>query len=299
MDASPLAAAARALTASPLAAAAALAACALLAALLARRLLSAAALSREYTAFRVVSRAVANRGERPVVFLTIRTSTAALPTGAHVKVRARVGGALVVRSYTPTKFDAGECELMFRVYEGGPMSTHLAALRVGDAVEMMGPTGIERYAPRGPGTFSRGGKEWAGITHVALVGGGTGVTPLLQIINHVLADPADATRLRLVAFATAVDDFVLEDRVRALARGSRGALSAAFVASRAPPRGAPPLPADVVAPASMRDLSAAALRDLLGVPAGRATMVCVCGPDGFAERAKALLAPHFENVIVW
>jgi cytochrome-b5 reductase len=295
MDASPLAAAARALTASPLAAAAALAACALLAALLARRLLSAAALSREYTAFRVVSRAVANRGERPVVFLTIRTSTAALPTGAHVKVRARVGGTLVVRSYTPTKFDAGECELMFRVYKGGPMSTHLAALRVGDAVERLGPTGLERYGPA-PGAFSRGSRAWRGIEAAVLLGGGTGITPLLQVTNAVLQAAHDATRLRLVAFASDADDFMLEDRLRALAAGSRGQLSLTFASSRAPPRGAP---ADVVH-AGVRALDARGLAALLGVPPGPRVMACVCGPDGFVERARELLAEAgYDNVLAW
>jgi ATP-dependent Clp protease protease subunit len=40
------------------------------------------------------------------------------------------------------------------------MTQHLARLRVGDALEMKGPTGLERYGERGPGSFSRGERAW-------------------------------------------------------------------------------------------------------------------------------------------
>ena len=72
----------------------------------------APALSRLYAPFPVVSRRVVNGGDRAVIFLVLKVSTAHLPTGAHVKVRATIGGEVVVRSYTPTRFNGGECELM-------------------------------------------------------------------------------------------------------------------------------------------------------------------------------------------
>ena len=255
-------------------------------------------LTREFRRFPVIAREVANGGDRPVIFLTLGVSTAGLPTGAHVKLRAAVGGAEVVRSYTPTRFHRGECELMFRVYEKGPMTTHLAALRVGDSVEMMGPTGLERYAPNGPGTFARGSsQEWSGITHVGLVSGGTGITPMLQIANHVLQDPGDATRLALLSFTTTPADIMLEGTLRDLAAGSAGALSLTFVASHATDEELRARPGLVRA--SMRALDADALAALLALPRGPTTRGCVCGPDGFAKHAKALLAERFENVLVW
>jgi len=272
-------------------AAAALLLVAVLALALARR---PPALSRTWARFPIIARRVVTTGARPVIFLTVRVSTASLPTGAHVKVRATIDGVAEIRSYTPTKFDGGVCELMFRVYENGPMSSHLGGLRVGDAVEMIGPTGLERYGERGPGSFSRGAQAWRGMTHVALVSGGTGITPMLQIANHVLGDPRDATRLALVSFTTSADDVMLEDTLRGLAAASRGALALTFVASARKPARAD------VATGSMRELTPEGLAKLLGVPAGPTTMVCVCGPDGFCERAKELLAAGgFANVIVW
>ena len=240
---------------------------------------------------------VANRGERPVIFLTLGVSTASLPTGAHVKVRAVINGEVVVRSYTPTRFHKGLCELMFRVYTPGPMSTHLAQLRVGDAVEMKGPTGLERYD--GPGAFSRGDATWRGVTHVGLVAGGTGITPMLQIANHVLQDGADPTKMSLLSFHNTYADILLSDTLRGLAAGSRGALALKFVCTHAEERDVKCAARDVVR-ASMRKLSGEALVKLLGLPTGEGTVVCLCGPDGFVQHARGLLEPAFGGrIIVW
>jgi cytochrome-b5 reductase len=257
----------------------------------------ATALTAAFQPFTVAARRVVNpAAPRPVIFLTLRVSTASLPTGAHVRVRARVrGGATVSRSYTPTRFDAGACELMVRVYEGGPMSTHLEGLRVGDSLDLCGPTGLERYGPE-PGTFSRGARMWHGITHVGMLAGGTGVTPMLQIANAVVSNERDATRLALVAFSTGADDVLLEDELRALEARAAGRLNVTFAASTVRPRDA----SRGVVRASMRKLDADALARLLAMPAADTTLVCVCGPDGFVERARELLKEAgFENVIVW
>ena len=277
------------------------AACLLLVLYLARgrlRLLFPPTLSPDFRSFPVVARLVANKGDRPVIFLTLGVSTASLPTGAHVKIRAVIGGAVVVRSYTPTKFHKGLCELCFRVYPGGPMSTFLAQLRVGDSVEMKGPTGLERYGEEGPGTLSRGGASWRGVGHLALVAGGTGITPMLQIANHVLQDGADATQMSLLSFHNSYEDILLSGTLRGLAAGSGGGLRLKFVCSNV--GGKELLAHGDVARGSMRALSGKQLAALLGVPQGAGTVVCLCGPDGFVQRARELLEPLFPgNVIVW
>jgi NAD(P)H-flavin reductase len=33
---------------------------------------------------------------------------------------------------------------MLKVYPGGPMSTYIQSLKVGESIEMMGPTGLHR-----------------------------------------------------------------------------------------------------------------------------------------------------------
>ena len=84
----------------------------------------APALTRDWQSFRVSGRIVANpESDRLVVFLTLHVSTLELPTGSHVKLRMRkADGQEIVRSYTPTRFNRGECEIMFRVYPQGVMT---------------------------------------------------------------------------------------------------------------------------------------------------------------------------------
>ena len=259
-------------------------------------------LTKSYHHFPIIARRIVNQGERPVIFLTVRVSTASLPTGAHVKVRTTTSNneESIIRSYTPTRFDRGECELMFRVYEGGPMSTYLSKLKVGNSIEMQGPTGLERYASHGPGTFSRGDKVWEGITHVALVSGGTGITPMLQIANHVLQDKNDQTKLSLVSFTTSIADIMLENELRTLASSSDSRLRLTFVVSKlSTSELRDGIPSDV-RHVSMRDLNSETLETLLNVPIASNTMICLCGPDGFVARAKELLLPNFKNnILVW
>jgi len=266
---------------------------------------SSPSLTKTYQHFPIIARRIVNQGERPVIFLTVRVSTASLPTGAHVKVRVAAnvigggGNEAVVRSYTPTRFNRGECELMFRVYEGGPMTTYLSKLKVGDKIDMLGPTGLERYASHGPGTFSRGDKVWEGITHVALVSGGTGITPMLQIANHVLQDVNDKTKLSLISFTTSTADIMLENELRTLASSSNSRLRLTFVVSKLSTSELRDGISSDIRHASMRELNKDTLEALLSVPNGPNTMICLCGPDGFVSRAKELLLPNFKNLLVW
>jgi hypothetical protein len=126
-------------------------------------------LSRQYAKFRVISkRTVSQNAERPVVFIAFGVSTASLPTGQHVQVRAVIDGEEVERPYTPARFEPPECELLLRVYPDGKMSRYLYSLDVGDYAELRGPIGHIRYGDGGPGTFSRGSKrKFTGVTHVA------------------------------------------------------------------------------------------------------------------------------------
>ena len=145
-------------------------------------------------------------------------------------------GEVVERPYTPARFEPPECELLVRVYPEGKVSRHLYELEIGDAVEMKGPVGLIRYGGDGPGTFSRGkSRRFEGVTHMAMLAGGTGITPMLQLCNHVLQDARDATQLRLVEANSCVKDIMMLRELRALAADSDGALKLTFTASRLTP----------------------------------------------------------------
>lgn len=137
-----------------------------------------------------------------------------LPVASCVLVKAPIGSddgkggrKAVLRPYTPTTPPGtkGSLELVVKSYDKGVMSKHLAGLKAGkDSLEFKGPIPKIAYAPN----------EKA---HVGMIAGGTGVTPMLQVIEAALADPQDRTRLTLCFANVAEGDILLKKRLDALA----------------------------------------------------------------------------------
>ncbi|CAJ0939007.1 unnamed protein product, partial [Mesorhabditis belari] len=153
-----------------------------------------------------------------------------LPTGQHVYLSAKVDGKLVVRPYTPISSDddKGHVELMIKVYyrdvnpkfpDGGKMSQHLEAMKIGDTIDFRGPNGLITY--HGNGTFKvRPDKKTQPSTHsfrrVNMIAGGTGITPMLQIIAAVLKDSTDPVKLALLFANQTEEDILCREELEAL-----------------------------------------------------------------------------------
>ena len=219
--------------------------------------------------------------------------------------------------YTPTRFDGHQCELLLRIYEqraGGAsqLTPLLDRLRVGDTVEMRGPVGIHRYGEEGPGSFREGKKQFAGMKRVLMLAGGTGVTPMIQVANDALQNPADRTRLHIVLANTCKEDIMMKDELLALAAASAGQLRITFTLSRPPP---PPQDSGegsntsssldfLEASMSRGTFDESTLEAAGWVPCTEeekdSCMVLVCGPPGFNKQARALVnAAGYSNMMVW
>eukprot|EP01064_Diplonema_japonicum_P004682 TRINITY_DN1307_c1_g1_i5.p1 TRINITY_DN1307_c1_g1~~TRINITY_DN1307_c1_g1_i5.p1 ORF type:complete len:436 (+),score=123.69 TRINITY_DN1307_c1_g1_i5:37-1344(+) len=85
----------------------------------------------------------------------------------------RIGGK--ARPYTPTHYDAatGTVQLLVKVIEGGAVSPKVRDLKVGETVELKGPS---------PGEYYCEGQHDV----VVLLGGGSGLTPLLQVAQEAV-----------------------------------------------------------------------------------------------------------------
>lgn len=126
----------------------------------------------------------------------------------------------IERKYTPTTSDdeLGYVDLVIKVYQrgvvdrfpdGGKMSQHMGSLKVGDTLDISGPWGMIEYAGRGKFMY---GKKEIMTTHLGMMAGGTGITPMLQLIAAILKDPKDQTKLSLIfANQTEADILVRED----------------------------------------------------------------------------------------
>lgn len=135
--------------------------------------------------------------------------------------------AEIERKYTPTTSDdeLGYFDLVIKVYaggvkeqfpDGGKMSQFLHSLVVGkDSVEIKGPFGRVEY--RGRGQFELAKKPLPLKKQVGMLAGGTGITPILQVLNAVLKDPSDETHLSLIYANQTEDDILCRPALEELA----------------------------------------------------------------------------------
>ncbi|KAI1815523.1 oxidoreductase NAD-binding domain-containing protein [Poronia punctata] len=105
----------------------------------------------------------------------------------------------VLRPYTPTSDEdtKGYIELVVKKYPGGPMSTHLHDMVPGQRLEFKGPL------PKYPWTANK-------HDHIALVAGGTGITPMFQLIRTIFSNPEDKTKVTLVFGNVSEEDILLK-----------------------------------------------------------------------------------------
>ncbi|CAB3396992.1 unnamed protein product [Caenorhabditis bovis] len=155
-----------------------------------------------------------------------------LPTGQHVYLSAKIDGKLVVRPYTPVSSDEdkGYVELMIKVYfkntnpkfpDGGKMSQYLEQMQIGETIDFRGPSGLIVY--KGHGVFAvRPDKKSEPVekvySKISMIAGGTGITPMLQIIEAVLRDPTDQTKLKLLFANQSEEDILCREDLDLLAQ---------------------------------------------------------------------------------
>lgn len=137
-----------------------------------------------------------------------------LPTGQHMTMKLvdPVDGKTHQRSYTPVtdNSDVGVMSFVIKIYkagvhpkfpEGGKMSQHLDSLEIGDLMEMKGPKGHLDYKKGGNFTVKPLGKpmETRQTNQILMIAGGTGITPMLQILQFIFKNPGDPTiQVRLI-----------------------------------------------------------------------------------------------------
>lgn len=154
-----------------------------------------------------------------------------LPVGQHIYVITTIDGKLVVRPYTPVTSDdvKGHMDLVIKVYfknvhpkfpEGGKMSQYLNDLEIGDFITIRGPSGKLVYDGRGKFTITMDKKSMPkkkSVRKLGMIAGGTGITPMLQVITQCLTDPEDQTRLWLLYANQTEADILVRDELEELA----------------------------------------------------------------------------------
>ncbi|KAK7864189.1 hypothetical protein R5R35_004100 [Gryllus longicercus] len=147
-----------------------------------------------------------------------------LPIGQHIHLSAKIDDQIVIRSYTPVSSDEdkGYMDLVIKVYfknahpkfpEGGKMSQYLEGMKIGDTIDVRGPSG--RLVYLGKGRFSvkvlrKDPPTEISVKKVNMIAGGTGITPMLQLIRHITRDSSDRTEMALIFANQSEDDILLK-----------------------------------------------------------------------------------------
>jgi cytochrome-b5 reductase len=142
-----------------------------------------------------------------------------------LQLRAEWNGKEVVRSYTPITLDdvPGHFELLIKAYPQGNASRYMDALKVGDRAPFRGPKGRFLYRQNM-------------AKAVGMIAGGTGLTPILQVIKAILRDPQDTTKVSLIFANVTEDDILLHQELLELAKKHPSQFRVYFVLNEVPMR---------------------------------------------------------------
>ncbi|PLB50367.1 hypothetical protein P170DRAFT_463590 [Aspergillus steynii IBT 23096] len=205
---------------------------------------------------------------RLVFALPNPTDTLPLPIGQHIAVQAQIDSNPISRSYTPisSSTSLGHLILLVKAYPHGKMTTHLASLPIGASLLFRGPKGAMQYSRDSARTIN-------------MIAGGTGITPMYQVLRAACTDPLDDTRINLLYANNTENDILLREELDALAREHPDQLNVKYVLSRA----------DDSWNGYRGFVDEGMMRREFSAP-GDARKVFLCGPPGMVDAAKKILA---------
>lgn len=216
----------------------------------------------------IVKDEVAPAVYRLVFKLPSQNDVVGIPIGQHVAIKGQVEGKAVSRSYTPTSnnLDRGKLELLIKCYPDGALTgKYLAHLQVGDKVSFRGPKGAMKYHN---GLCKR----------IGMIAGGTGITPMYQLIRAICEDDRDLTEISLVYANRSEGDILLRKELDRFARAYPRNLKVWYMLDQPPANWA--FGSGYVT----RETIAAKLPH-----ASEYTKVMLCGPPGLVEGSKKAL----------
>ncbi|KAE8683563.1 hypothetical protein F3Y22_tig00111200pilonHSYRG00106 [Hibiscus syriacus] len=115
--------------------------------------------------------------------------------------------------------EVGHFDLVVKVYfkgvhpkfpNRGLMSQYLESLPIGSILDVKGPLGHIEYTGRGSFTVHDKPKF---AKKLAMLTGGTGITPIYQVIQAILKDPEDETDMYVVYANRTEDDILLKEEL--------------------------------------------------------------------------------------
>ena len=241
---------------------------------------------REYQTFPLVRKDKVSPNAINLTFgLPSPNSILGLPIGQHVAIRADVNGKRISRSYTPisNNSDRGQLRksllsepsyaqanivegLAIKIYPDGQLTGgYLSNLKVGDLVQFRGPNGTMRY---------RKGK----FNQLGMIAGGTGITPMYQLIRAICEDKTDTTKISLILGNSSEEDILLRTELENFQRQSPDKLKVWYMLNSPPKRWS-----------YGQGFVTKEILEQRMPPVARDTQILVCGPPGLVKGCKQSL----------
>eukprot|EP01006_Ploeotia_vitrea_P066854 TRINITY_DN95877_c0_g1_i1.p2 TRINITY_DN95877_c0_g1~~TRINITY_DN95877_c0_g1_i1.p2 ORF type:complete len:318 (+),score=167.99 TRINITY_DN95877_c0_g1_i1:49-1002(+) len=181
-------------------------------------------------------------------------------------------GKPVVRPYTPVGSNGtNNMELLVKVYPNGKVGPYLKSLSIGDTVKVKGPLPKIKYEANMKKSLS-------------LIAGGSGLTPMFQIMHAVLTNPEDTTKLHFVFANVAEEDILLRPVLDLMQRQWPEQLQVHYVLEKAPENWH----------GETGYVDADKIRRLLPPPSDD-NMVLVCGPPPMLKAIAGPKAPDYSQ----
>ncbi|KAG6072282.1 hypothetical protein E4U30_007304 [Claviceps sp. LM220 group G6] len=213
--------------------------------------------------------------------------TLGLPTGQHVMMRIRDsrGRAPIIRAYTPISDgeQKGWLDLLIKIYpntleqEGGKMTQALDSVPIAGSVEFKGPVGKFEYL--GNGYCSCSGKKRR-VSRFIMICGGSGITPMLQVVRAVARDTDDLTQCLLLDGNRGEEDILCRRQLDEMVSRAPQKVRLVHCLSQPPP--------------SWQGRIGRINQDLIAAEAGRKRsgtedLVLLCGPPSMVSSVRSIM----------
>jgi cytochrome-b5 reductase len=181
-------------------------------------------------------------------------------------------GKPLMRPYTPIHSDRpGVLSLLVKEYATGTMSKYLCSVKPGDKVGIKGPLPKFKYVAN----------DYKAVT---LIAGGSGITPVLQLLKAIVDNKDDKTKVDLVFANVSQADILLKEDLDDIAAKHKDQVKVTYVIDK--PEAGFKGPTGFLT----KDL----LSTIIAKPAPQ-TKVFVCGPPGFMKAVSGSKAPDYSQ----
>ncbi|KAM4771047.1 cytochrome b5 reductase 4 [Rhinophrynus dorsalis] len=232
-----------------------------------------------YRKCRLASKKDVNHNTKLFCFELPRGCHLQVPVGHHVYLKLNISGVEVVKPYTPVSYalsldpqEPGNSNeksiyIMIKIYPSGSFTPKIDSLSEGDYIYISNPQGdFKMY-------------QTEAVEDVFLVAAGTGLTPMVKLLQHILNDLCSLRKAKLIFFNKTYEDILWREQIEQLCLADKR-FETQFVLSE---------PSDNWI-GDKGQISYPLLSESITRSEERSkVLICICGPNGFVDEGIRFL----------